>query len=96
MMVTYTKSAEDKFTFELIRPVTSSDVYVAVGLSSDKKMANTTVMACAALENNEKFDVSMYWNTKSYDSKKLSEPQVGLSEISAKVEGGNLVCTFIR
>ena len=100
MIITYTKvkqARDDKehYKFEIGGKI--SQGYTAVGLSLDNNMGADSVMACVQDPTNHSLSVQMYWNTASpYNSLRLDQPQLGLSDISLASEDGMYTCTFYR
>ena len=101
MIVTYTKVkpsrevGKERYKFEIGGKV--SQGYTAVGLSLDNKMGDDSVMACVQSPTNISLSVQMYWNTASpYNSLRLDQPQLGLSDMSLASEDGMYTCTFYR
>ena len=101
MIITYTKvkqarqEGKEKYKFEIGGKM--SQGYTAVGLSLDNQMGDDSVMACVQSPTNQSLSVQMYWNTASpYNSIRLAQPQLGLSDISLASEDGMYTCTFLR
>ena len=79
--------------FTLYDPHAHTDSYVAVGLSQDKSMGDSSVMFCYTFKQLQ--DVGMSWNFKS-TSVVLNKPKEGLTDYQVKYVDGTLSCSFRR
>ena len=96
VVVTYKKISASSFNFAIGFPTTHQTDYAALAFSDDDAMGDDSAMACIMYQNGT-FDVNMYWNTANpYNSLILSDPHLGLSQISGKFTSGFTQCEFTR
>ena len=94
IIATYKKMTSSEFQFEIGFSSSESSGYAAIGLSTDNKMGDDSVMACTI--DNGKIDVNMYWNTGHTSSTILVDKYYGLSKITGEFNSGFVSCSFQR
>ena len=97
MAVSFKGLSQDAYEFQLMaNNVEDSNAYVAVGLSEDQYMRDDSTVACSVIQDNPSVpSVAMYWNG-FYSSTILDNPNLGLTDATAKTEGSTLICGFTR
>ncbi|XP_018024233.1 putative ferric-chelate reductase 1 homolog [Hyalella azteca] len=95
-VITYAK-ADTGYAMEIFGVVAAgvNDVYIAGGLSFDTKMEYTSVTACRNYRGVH-VDVVQAFNDKGHANHVLSDPMLGLSNVTASHVDDELYCSFTR
>lgn len=92
-LVTWHTVGSDDVEFTLTRKTTSTNNYMAIGLSADPKMGADSVVQCVAKDNS--VDVFASYNSGK-NNVLLDNPKFGISAVTGSQTNGILSCTFRR
>ncbi|XP_052800500.1 ferric-chelate reductase 1-like [Mya arenaria] len=91
-LLTWKDEADDVvLSLTCARPLSG---YCAIGLSSDDKMGDDSVIECVSIE--DRVDVYISYNDNTPSNHRLDDQQYGLSNMTTKNEDGVLTCKFSR